>query len=410
MKKTILLLAVILMIGGNAGAQKKNVSKANTKLLSDTPDLNAAKDAILLALQDSTTNKLANTWFVAGNVFKAIFDDQLKQQLTKKGDKTVMAEALDRCFIYYSEADSLDQLPDKKGNIKPKFRQKIVEKVKGFQRGFTDVGSFYYDKKDYKNALKMFNRYLEYKSLPYLSGLGYEKDTLIPLITYYCGLSATQAEMPEVAIKYYEAIKDSMSAKDSRWIYSRLSEDYATLKDTANMVRIYQLGAQKFPTEPFYMRSLINYYINEKHMVEALKWVDEDIKQDTISSVLWNIRGRIVENDGKIDEAKACYQKAIDLDPKFADAYGNIGRIYYNYAVGELNRINSIRNDKLYKIEKAKVKVLFEKPRPYFEKANSISPDDRDFLIALRGIYYNLGMDAKYTQMDQRLKELTGKE
>jgi len=200
-----------------------------------------------------------------------------------------------------------------------------------------------------------------------------------------------------------------MDSKDSKWIYSRLSEDYATLKDTANMVRIYQLGAQKFPSEPFYMKSLINYYFNGKHMAEALKWVDEGIKQDTISSVLWNMRGHIVEDEGKIDEAKTCYQKALDLDPNLTDALGNMGRLYYNYAIGELNRINSIRDDKLYKTEKAKVKVLFEKPRPYFEKAYSITPDDRDFVIALKSIYYYLGMDAKYTQMDQRLKELTGK-
>jgi tetratricopeptide (TPR) repeat protein len=406
MKKIILLLTVVLLIGWNAEAQKKNVSTANSKLLSDTPDLNAAKDAILLALQDSTTNKLANTWFVAGNVFNAIFYDQQKQQLLKKGDKTVMAEALDKSFVYYSVADSLDQLPNIKGKIKPQFHKKIVENVKGFQRGFTDAASFYYEKKDYNNALKMFNRYLEYKTIPYLSGQGLEKDTLIPLITYYCGLSATRAELPEVADKYYETIKDSM---DSKWIYSRLSVDYAALKDTANMVRIYQLGAQKFPSEPFYMRSLINYYINEKHMAEALKWVDEDIKQDTISAVLWNIRGRIVEIDGKIDEAKACYQKALDIDPKFAEALGNLGRVYYNYAVVELNRVNSIRNDKSYKIEREKVKALFEKPRPYFEKAYSINPDERDFVLALRGIYYNLGMDAEYTKMDQRLKELTAK-
>lgn len=406
MKKNLLLLIAILFVGWNVGAQKKNVSKAKAKLLSETPDLNAAKEAILLALKDSTTNKEANTWFVAGDVFKAIYEDQQKLQLLKKGDQAIMAESLENSLYYYNVADSLDQLPNDKGKIKPKFRSKIIDKVKGYQRGFTDAGSFYYAKKDYKSALRMFGHYLEYPSINYLKGQGLENDTIIPLITYYCGLSATQAGVPATAVKYYEVIKDR---EDSKWVYARLCEDYATLKDTVNMVRMYQLGAQKFPNEPFYVRNLINYYINEKHMSEALAWVNQAVQQDPNSSIIWNVKGRIMENDGKIEDAKACFQKAIDLDPKFADALGNLGRLYYNYAVGELDRISTIRDDKTYKAEKAKVKLLFEKPRPYFEKANAINPDERDFVIALRGIYYNLGMDAQYQQMDKRLKELTGK-
>jgi len=404
MKKIVILLFIILLTGGYAVAQKSNVSKAKAKILSETPDTKAAKEAILLALQDPTTNNLASTYFVAGDVFNAIYTEQQKLQwTTKKGDQALMAESLKAAIGYYAKADSLDQLPDAKGKIKPKFRSKIAEKAKEFQRGFTDGGSYFYEQKQFKKALDMFSTYVQYPSMPFMKGKGCEKDTLIPLITYYCGLCATQCEAPQIAVKYYEQIKDSV---DSKWVYARLTDDYTSLKDTANMVRMYQLGAKKFPEEPYYVRNMVNYYINTNKMSEALVWINQAIEQDPKSAVLWNVKGRIQENDKNIEDAKACFNKALELDPNLADALGNIGRIYYNQAVEELDRINTIREDKKYRAEKVRLKELFAIPRPYFEKAHAINPKERDYVIALRGIYYNLDMDAKYQEMDSLLKTM----
>ena len=404
MKKIVFLLSAILLVGGSASAQKNNVSKAKAKILSETPDTKAAKEAILLALENPTTKDLASTWFTAGDVFYTIYNEQQKIQWTqKKGDQALMATSLKSALDSYSKADSLDQLPNEKGKINPKFRKKIVEKVKGFQRGFIDAGSYYYEKKDFMKSFDMFQTYIQYPNLKYMKGQGLEKDTLIPMITYYCGLSATQAEKPAISVKYFEQIKDTI---ESQWVYGRLCSEYLILKDTANLIRMYKLGAQKFPTEPFYTSNLINYYINEDLMDEALIWINQALNQDQKSPILWNVKGRILENTNKLDECKVCYQKALDLDPNYADALGNMGRLYYNKAVEELDRINTIRDDKKYRAEKVILKDLFEQARPFFEKAYSINPNDRDFVIALRGIYYNTGNDEKYKIMDQRIREM----
>lgn len=403
MKKIIFLLSALLLIGGSSFAQKKNVAKANAKIVADPQDTRGAKEAILLALKDSTTRNDAKTWFTAGEVYNAIYMEQQKAEyMQKKGDRALMANSADNALKSYLIADSLDKLPNAKGKVAPKYHAKVVEKVKALQRCFTEGGSFFYEQKDYKNALKFFSTYINYPSIPQMQGLGLEKDTMIPLITYYCGLCATQAEMPQEAVKYYEVVKDKM---DSKWIYARLCDDYSTLKDTVNMLRMFKLGAQKFPEENYYVRSLINYYINQNKMEDALSWINAAIDQDPKSAVLWNVKGRLLETKN-IEESKACYQKSVDLDPNFAEALGNIGRIYYNKAVEELDRINAIRDDKKYKAEKAKLKSTFETPRPYFEKAYQLNPDERDYVIALRGIYYNLGMDAKYQEMDKKLKNM----
>ena len=414
MKKIIFLLSALLLMGGSSFAQKKNVAKATSKIVADPQDTKGAKDAILLALKDSTTRNDAKTWFVAGDVYNAIYTEQQKIEWTqKKGDKALMANSIENACKSYLTADSLDQLPNAKGKIAPKYHAKVIEKVKALQRGFTEGGSYYYEQKDYKNALRFFEAYINYQNIPQMQGLGLEKDTMIPLITYYCGLCATQAELPAVADKYYEKVKDNMDSSVTKFIYGRLCEDYLQLKDTVNMIRMLKAGAKKFPQESYYVRNLINFYINTNKMDEALTWINAAIElapkgddvADVALAVLWNVKGRILETTN-MEEAKKYYQQAIDLNPNFAEALGNMGRIYYNKAVEDLARINAIRDDKKYKIEKAKLKSSFQTPLPYFEKAHQLNPDERDYVIALRGIYYNLEMDAKYQEMDKKLKSM----
>jgi hypothetical protein len=400
MKKIVFFLAVFLLAGGSVFAQKKNVSKAKLKLTAEVPDLNAAKEAILLALDDSTTNKQANTWFVAAEVFNAIYAE-------KKLDKNQVAQISSAAIRYYVKADSLDQLPDAKGKIKPKFHTKIVEKVKGLQRSYLESGFYYNEIKDYAKAMNSFDGYLNYKNIPAMKDLGLEKDTLIPLITYYAALSAIQANLLQESTKYLEAVKDNnkFKAEEQKWMYQQLSQIYSTNKDTVNMLRLYQNGVQRFPEEAYFVKNLINFYINQENLTEALTWIDQAIKQDTTSAVLLNLKGRITEEKDK-NGAIVLYKKAVSLDPSFSDALGNLGRIYYNDAVEELARVNNIRDDKKYKTEKAKLKAKFELPLPYFEKAYSVNPNERDFVIALRGIYYNLGMEAKYKEMEARLNDM----
>jgi len=84
MKKIIFLLSALLLMGGSSFAQKKNVAKATSKIVADPQDTKGAKEAILLALKDSTTKNDAKTWFVAGDVYNAIYTEQQKIEWTQK--------------------------------------------------------------------------------------------------------------------------------------------------------------------------------------------------------------------------------------------------------------------------------------------------------------------------------------
>lgn len=410
MKRIVLMLTAILLLGScNTFAQMKNVRKAKARLNAETPNLVEAREAIEPALIDSISKKQADTWFTAGKIYYKLFDqEQKKEWAGSRSDGELMAQSLSKAYNCFVIADSLDQEPNEKGRVRPKYRKSIVEMVKAIQNGFINSGSYYFKKEDFQSAIRMFEYYLDYPNLKFWTDeerLGYQKDTMIDDIQYYCGASASQDGDSETAIKYFTMLLDVYQPQEE--MYQFLIYEYGRLKDTTNLMELYKIGVQKFPENPFYARSLINEYLNKNDLSEALIWIDKAIEEDSLNATLWDVKGRIFESKDSVEEAERCFLVAIKLDPNFEPALGNIGRIYYNRAVEELDRVNAIRDDRVYRREKEKMKAVFEKPLPYMEKAHELNPDERDYIIALRGIYYNLGKgyEKKYEKMDVLMKE-----
>ncbi|WP_449190583.1 hypothetical protein [Tannerella forsythia] len=42
---------------------------------------------------------------------------------------------------------------------------------------------------------------------------------------------------------------------------------------------------------------------------------------------------------------------------------------------------------------------------PFFEKARELKPDEKEFLIGLRGIYYNLNMNEKFDEIEAEMNK-----
>ena len=87
--------------------------------------------------------------------------------------------------------------------------------------------------------------------------------------------------------------------------------------------------------------------------------------------------------------AKKYYLESIRIKPDYFDAYYSLGVLYYSIAFGIYEEIKKLPNtdqknyDRLIPIRNK----YFELAIPYMEKANTILPEDRDTLIALKQLY-----------------------
>ncbi|MBN2765422.1 MAG: tetratricopeptide repeat protein [Paludibacteraceae bacterium] len=405
MKKIILAIILAVSVTG-VYAQKKNVSKAKNKALMETPDFKGAREDIKPALTDPTTKDLALTWYVAGTIgFKENEAELKKQMLGQKFDADVKGKAVMESYDYFLKAYELDGLPNAKGKVKPKYQKDIKEKIKDYyvtQANLVAYGAHLFEKKDYQGTIKVFETFLGIPALPMMNG-ELKPDSTYFMIKYYTAIAATNAEMSEKAISYYEDLKDD--GYEELVVHQLLYEEYLKKKDTVNFVKTLKAGFEKFPDEPWFLQNLINYYIFSNQSKEALVYLNAAIARDPNKAEYQYIKGNLDESMGNLEDARKAFDRAIEIDPTQADAYAGIGRLIFNNAVSMSDAANEIRDNKLYNAAKKKADAVFVESIPYFKKAAELKPNEMEYKRTLKNLYYRLKMDKEYEAIDKEMNQ-----
>lgn len=403
--KGILLSTTLFLAMTSGFAQMKLVNKAFIEAKAEKPNFTQALNEIKQALENPESKDDVKTWYVAGFIENKLFESERnKQILQQTPNETQMYDALLSCYNYYMKAAELDQIPNEKGKVKPKYLKDIKTTLKNDQSYFINGGAYFWDQKDYQKSYDMFHIYTEIPTLDIFKGEKFAVDTNYNMILYYAALAATNIPNPELAIKSYEALKGK--GYNENEVYQLLATEYQNLKDTVNFEKTLAEGAKLFPKEPYFIQTLINVYINSGDYNKAITYLDEAIAQDPKNPQFYDVKGRLVEQQKNYDEALSIYKKAIEMDPNYAEAYGNIGRIYYNQAIEENDKAATIKDIKQYnQVKKDKIEPLFKEALPYYEKAHALQPAEREYMVALRGIYYNLDMGAEYDKIEAEMSK-----
>ena len=412
MKKTLIMAALVLISAG-CFAQKANVKKAKNLALQETPDFSGARAAINEALTNEETKDLADTWYTAGLIGY--------QELTKENEKTYLGQARDEkrageavveSFDYWMKAADLagQKVLDKKGNevLADKktyalLQKKVLEYYKNQE--LVKYGIYLNDQRDFATAYGVFQRHL---SIPELSLMQNEKlqkempkDSIYDQYKYYTAIFAIQAEMHPEAIAVLEEMKDGNY--EAITVNQFLYQEYVNVQDTANYVRVLQNAVVRFPQEPWFLQNLINHYIFSGQEQEAINYLDQAIAREPNVAQYHLIKGNLNENQKNYEAALADFDRALAIDPTMADAEAGKGRVYYNQAVKMNEDAALIADAKEYKKALEEMNAMFRQSMPFFEKAHELAPDNRDYMITLRGLYYRFDMTDKYNAINEEL-------
>ena len=407
MKKIILFLAMVMGFTFTY-AQKNNVRLAKDKALNDgRPDFKGARDAIKLALQDSTTKNQAETWYVAGLIGNKQSDIEFKKAvLNMKYDTVAKGKAVMESYEYLVHSAKLDMMPDAKGKVKPKFINDIKPIIKDYyttQQHLISYGIYQYYSKDYSGAVKTFDAYLEIPTLPFMNN-EIKVDSMYQKVKYYAGVCASSAKMHDKALNYFESLKDTKY--NPLGVYSSLTQEYLDGKDSVKYLSTIKEAIAKFPTQSWYLQNLINYYIHSNKTKEALTYLDAAIVREPSNSEYQFIKGQLYLSIDNFDEAYKSLTKASELDPKNADIYAETGRSFFNKAVKMSVEVNKIKDLNLAKKEEVKVVEIFKQAIPMYKKAVELKPNNIDYLTPLKQLYYRLQMDSDYDAVNKKIKEL----
>ena len=410
MKKLVFTVALCFVVS-MAFAQKKAISAAKNEIKGNKPNIEEARKLIQGAMEDPETKNNAETYFVAGQIENSQFDaEKIKEALGQAPNEAVMYKSLGNILPFFLKADELDQLPDEKGKVKPKFRKDLKSYITANHPYYRNGGVYYSNNmKDYAEAYKFFDIYLNIPKLPMFEGdkamEAIVSDSSYLEIKYYAAIMASSIGTDESrrnAIALYE----SLVAIDynSNEVYQYLCAEYEQIKDSVNLVKILKKGASKFPDEPYYLRALINQYINSNQHEEAVKSLKEAIAQKPDDAQLYDVLGRVYENRDEIDAAIEQFEKALSLDSEYVESLGNIGRVYYNRGVEAQAAASNIADNKAYSEAFVKVKEHFNQSMPYYEKALELNPGEKEYMNPLRTIYYILGMGEKLEKIEKEMQ------
>ncbi|MDD4515251.1 tetratricopeptide repeat protein [Massilibacteroides sp.] len=398
------LLTVALCIAATATfAQKKAVKEAEG-LAKSNKDFAEARTLIKGALDNAETKDDPKTWFVAGYVEDQQFSaERTKQILGQTPNEPVMYEALGAILPYFIKAYELDQQPNEKGKIKPKYTKDIKSILSADHVYYINGGAYYFDQKDYKKAYGFFDQYLTISDLPMFKGEKVaERDSNFMTVQFYAAVAATQLGDSKLAIAALERAKNTEFRQND--VYQYLCYEYEQAKDTVNFEKTLEEGLTKFPEEKYYLLSLINTYIYSNRNDKAIEFLNTAIAKEPNNAQLYDVMGRVYEAGVKdYDNAEKYFLKSIELDPENVEFLSNLGRVYYNQGVNKQGEANMINDNKLYQEELAKAKDFFKKALPYFEKAHQLKPENTEYMTALRGIYYNLDMGKEFEDIDAKL-------
>ncbi len=412
MRKTLLMAALVLISAG-CMAQKANVNKAKSLILSETPDYDQARQLIGAALANDETKNQANTWYVAGLIgYQQNVQANRMALLNQPLDQDQVGQAIMESYDYWVKADEIAMTPtlDKKGRevVDTKTRNNIVKKMLEYYQNqeFIKYGVHLNEQRDFKGAYNVFMRHLKMRDLPMMQEDKLQsqmpKDTIYEQYEYYAALFAIQAKMHNEAIAVLEDLKNGEfeAIAVNQFLYQEYMEE---VKDTVNAVRELQEAMVRFPQEPWFLQNLINYYIFSKQEDKAIEYLNQAIEREPGVAEYHLIKGNLSANQGNNAEALTEYDQALEINPMLAEAHAGKGRVHYNEASKIIEEATYIQDAKAYKAALNKASDKLKESLPFFEKALEIAPDNREYMVILKGIYYRLHMDDKYEAMQDML-------
>jgi hypothetical protein len=400
---TFLLFAITVTAQEDAAKTVKAANKAfsafGTDQTKNGAKLDEAKTLIDGVIGNDAVKGLASTWLLRGKIYNEFFTrDNLKRVLEPNAKSTAPADAAYQAYQAYSKAQTLAAK-----NFEKKDALKGMIATIG---NLSSQGITSYEAGEFKTAYNNFSGILAIHDLAKAGG---EKSPLEKVEDYnnqlyITGLAATNAKMYPEAKPLLEKLVGMKYDKAA--VYQALYK----IKSEENDPKAYDVLAEArkmYPNEVSLLFDEINHFLKLNKMDELIDRLKTAIAKEPKNITLYTTLGSVYENlAGKEDVTKKpnraeeysknamdYYNQALAIDPSNFDANYSIGAFHYNRAAVLTKELNKLADDyskagtAKYDVKKGEVAAAFDAALPFFKKAETKNPNDKNTLIALKEIF-----------------------
>lgn len=351
-------------------------------------DIEKARESIDIAAQHETTFNDPRTWYLKSFIYKEVY----------KANPSWGENARETALESARKSLQLDK--------KNTFRADNEAIINYLRISYFNEATEHFNNKAYNESLSKFEKCIKYT-------FNNNIDDLYKNATYYAGYSASQLKNLQKAKLYYE--KAISLQYNDPLIYEELALLHAEEKNDSLAFTILESGRKLFPENTQLRTTEINLYLAGNKFNQAEKLVNDYLQLDTtnidVLLVAGTVYGKVAQTDttnkeGYFIKRKAVYEKILHVSPDNFTANYNMGITLYNRGVDLLDpQVYDLDIMTFHKLLE-EVSSLFKEALPYVEKAAKLSPDNKNALIALQGIYYNINEKDKYEQIKQKVSAL----
>lgn len=313
-----------------------------------------------------------------------------------------------------------------------KYNSEISVLKQTISNGLLTKGNAAYEKKDYSNASKFFEK--SYRVT--------ERDTLF---LYYAAATAVNVKEYDRALGIYEELKDLgytgvekqyfatekesgkevVLDKTTRDLYvkggshikpgERMSDSkkpeivknialiYVSKGDNEKAIAAMQEARAESPDDINLILSEANVHYKMGNIDEFKSLLQKATEMDPTNPELQYNLGVIAAESGQSVEAKKHYERAIELDPNYVNAYINISALVLGREqplIEEMNSLGTSKADDLrYDELREERQNLYKEAIPYLSKALEIDSKNLNAAKTLMNIYSILGESEKHKEM-----------
>lgn len=379
-------------------AQKKEISTAKDNIKKNR-NLEQAEKSMLNLLKDSINRRNEKIWITMFDaIVKQYEQGNEKLYLKQKYDTAQFFNLTKRLFSVAVSADSIDALPDKKGNVSIDYRKKHAEILHRYRPNLYNGGLYFIRKQKFSDAYSFFDTYIDSGNQPLFERQKYnETDGKMPEAAYWAVYCGYKMKEPKATLHHtYLALKDTAHYC---MMLQYLAETYRLENDTTRYVQTLTEGFEKYPLFDFFFPRLVQYYGGIGDWERVLQLADSAIHINAESAIFRLAKGNALLNLGKYEDCITVCDQLIMENDSLSDAFYYAGMAYFQMAVDLDKKIQ------LNAKQKQKIKDYYQKALPYLTCFRALEPKESDkWGMPLYTIYLHLNMGNEFDEIDKVLR------
>ena len=390
-----LLLGFMVWTPQSVYGQPWNVNGVEFMYEQIDPDMNEALRMINLAAEHPKTKASAKMFYFRGLTYLKIATEY--PEIGKEHP-----DALDVALTCFNKAIENDS------------KNKWTEKAKGHllnvSIGYYNIGLNAYEAAEYQKAVDAFSKalpLLDYDVNGDLKRAGLTREELTRMLAY----SALGLEDNEMAITNFQSLIN-LGYEDPS-IYVGLAQLQLIEGDTAAAMKTITAGRDMFELEKDLINMELDLYLKQGRSQELIDKLNNAIEQDPENTVYYFARAisyeeldKIQPDSGYVALAEADYDKIMELDPEYYDAFYNKGVMYVNKVSALVDEMQTkgIYNPKDVAVYTEKINKNYTAAignfEYVFENNSEMTDDDRmELARTMKKIYAQLSDMDKYNAM-----------